>query len=280
MLLLFGLFTLYACGEDVYQEIDQQNSANVENDNSTNDGSGGNTPFTVSQEIYSPYDFNTMYGDSIAYYVTNNTPTIVEIVPYIGLAYYDGADNGIYNTPSGSIDLINGDYPNLYAGSTEYLNLIQGPTLTITNSSGFNDISAFNHCPVKNGQAFDLTGIATTDEIDLLADAGKIYYFDVKVRGIGMPIFHQVLLKQEFRPKNTPTLQVPFGDWDYLGFIVPTTPFVEPFYFNLISNEIVTGTILVPGSAKDESFFSIPGSSLTFRITYITTPSEVVILIL
>jgi|SRR5690554_813099 len=271
ILLIFGLLTLIACNEDMIPEtVDMKQDERLDMI----------SPLTNSAPGFaSPYE-DTMYGDSIVYTGINNSPFFVEVIPYIGLAYYDGDDDGIYNTVSTSFNLATttspgGGYPNLYAGSREYLNLLQGPTLTIVPGAP-HFYSGDNHCPVKNGQTFDLTGIGTQDEIDLLADAGKIYYFDVIVRRSGGLIVHQALIKQEFFPQNTPTLLTAFGDWDYLGFIVPTTPFVEPFYFNIPSKEIATGTILTSGAAVDNSFFTSGG---TYRITYRTTSSAVMILI-
>lgn len=177
ILLITGLFTLVACSEEVYHEIDNQNSENVGN---ISEDSGGNTVYTASNPGFtSPYE-DTNYGNSVNYQVTNNTPYVLEITPYIGLAYYDGMDDGLYHNPNLAtpVDLtIPGAYPNLYLNNgKEYLNLIQGQITEYLPFSGNNNISSGNHCPVQVGQAFDVLtgGIATTDEADLLENAGKV----------------------------------------------------------------------------------------------------------
>jgi len=279
ILLITGLFTLWACSEEVYQDIDKQNSGNVENENSTNDGSGGNTPFTVSPEINSPYE-DTNYGNSVNYVVRNDSPYVFEITPYIGLAYYDGMDDGLYHNPNLAtpVDLtVPGAYPNLYLNNgKEYLNLIQGQTIEYLPLSGYTNISSSNHCPVQAGQAFDvLTGGATTAEADLLENAGKVYYFDVVVRAApGGPIITSATIKQIFNgPSNTPPFD--FADWKYLGFIAPT-PYVEMFYSNIYSQEIASGNYFsVPGAAEDRYNFSVGSNNHAIR--YYTISGAVMI---
>ncbi len=88
---------------------------------------------------------NSDYRDSIKFTIINNTPYHFEITPQIGLAYYDGMDDGNYNPSIGSFNLVT-DYPALYSGGKEYLNLIEGKTIIYPPFS----ISSNNHCPVKS----------------------------------------------------------------------------------------------------------------------------------
>lgn len=79
--------------------MDQQTLTNanngLQNQTNTYTGSGKYGKFG------SPWDFNKR--EPVAYiYECNLQPyygIVVRITPYIGLAYYDGADDGVYNTP-------------------------------------------------------------------------------------------------------------------------------------------------------------------------------------
>ena len=63
----------------------------------------------------------------------SNYGVYVRITPYIGLAYFDGADDGTYNTPTGAFNLTSGAYPNLYTGSSEYGNYVQANPIVLAN---------------------------------------------------------------------------------------------------------------------------------------------------
>ena len=63
----------------------------------------------------------------------SNYGVYVRITPYIGLAYFDGADDGTYHTPTGAFNLTSGAYPNLYSGSSEYGNYVQANPIVLAN---------------------------------------------------------------------------------------------------------------------------------------------------
>jgi hypothetical protein len=65
----------------------------------------------------------------------NNNDVYVRVTPYIGLAYYDGANDGIYNTPTGTYNLNSGAYPNLTANGEEYGNYIQANPIVLASPS-------------------------------------------------------------------------------------------------------------------------------------------------
>jgi len=152
--------TLTACTTDsVFEDMDQQTLTNANNglQNQTN-------TYTGSGKYNSPWDFNKR--KPVAYiYECNLQPyygIVVRITPYIGLAYYDGADDGVYNTPTGSHNLITGNYPNLYSGGSEYGSYVQAnpivlgknivpstPSLTwVTHELAI--FSPEDHCPIRN----------------------------------------------------------------------------------------------------------------------------------
>ena len=66
----------------------------------------------------------------------DNFGIYIRITPYIGLAYFDGADDGTYNTPTGSFNLTTALYPNIYNGVSEYGNYVQANPIVLANHSG------------------------------------------------------------------------------------------------------------------------------------------------
>src|SRR5690554_1114810 len=146
-------FALAACSEDVYQDIDKHNEI-LEQSSTAQDNSGGNQPFTSAGSYESPWDFNTTVP--VSYYhhtLLANFGIWVRVTPYIGLAYYDGADNGTYNTPGGgSFNLAGGGYPNLYNGGQEYGNYIQANPIVLHGIYSTHEVyigsTIGEHCPV------------------------------------------------------------------------------------------------------------------------------------
>ena len=55
------------------------------------------------------------------------------VTSYIGLAYYDGDNNGVYNAPTGSFNLASGAYPNLFTNGEEYGNYIQANPIVLAS---------------------------------------------------------------------------------------------------------------------------------------------------
>ncbi len=160
---LMGLFTLMACSDDVYEEIDKQNK-DLENDNSfemqTNsfddsnpgwiDLTGGGSFINIGNGYQSPWDvwfrnapFTPNYQFSNQGGPGHSSPLTIHITPWAGLAYYDGINDGMYNddfllanSPSGLVaDFTLGGYPNLYVGNNEVGNLIEGEMITLDGTS-------------------------------------------------------------------------------------------------------------------------------------------------
>lgn len=133
-----------------------------------NKAGSGYTTNSVANNYISAWDVNALrtirhyYGcTSLATY-----GSYVRVTPYIGLAYYDGADDGTYNTPAGAFNLIGGAFPNLYAGGKEYGNYIAAnPFILGTNAYSLHELAirenggAFtpgvgDHCQVNSADVF------------------------------------------------------------------------------------------------------------------------------
>src|SRR5690554_3821900 len=103
-LAIFSIFALTACSGDVYYDIDKQNNGLETGNNPDSEGSGGNAPFTIAPDYESLWDINTR-GQHEKWYRFDNwtgdwgsaARLDFRITPYVGLAYYDGTPDGIYN---------------------------------------------------------------------------------------------------------------------------------------------------------------------------------------
>lgn len=126
----------------------------------------------------------------------------LQVTPYIGLAYFDGIDDGSYDDHLGYqvADLTNGNYPNLYANGHDIGNFIPAAPIVldgtgITPGSVVLEIySSSDHCPVINAVQdpftnplpihFDLFGgglAVLPDEQELLAEFGKVFFYYCEV---------------------------------------------------------------------------------------------------
>jgi|SRR5690554_114313 len=197
-LLMAVFFALAACSEDVDQELDQQTSGLEEGYFPDSDGSGGTKPFTDESPHYSsPWDINEWNTEQVWHVFANLTgpdPSIQLIfafTPYIGLAYYDGHDDGLYHDNMGVVaDFNTGLYPNLYANGHEIGNFIPANSI-VMNNYGMGDMdfaitSSTTHCPVFDGNAGVSNGgqyfainpaLANPMEQRLLADYGKVFFY-------------------------------------------------------------------------------------------------------
>lgn len=256
---LMGLFMFVSCSEDAYQEADEQNSLNVENNNSTNDGTASNMPFTVAPDYSSPFDILEA-GNPRLYKFTNYTgdlgassPTLLtlRVTPYVGLAYYDGKNDGLYNN---NIPITSG-YPNLYptGATSEVGKFIPTASFTMTGTgipfsptAQLEVISSTDHCPLANNTAGTLNPgptpiffnpfIVNPAEIALLKQYGKVFFYWVEVinPGTGLPVFSRFMMPDS-NPAVFPTdWSGPIASVPVLGLVPPV-----PMYRNNSSNEVV-----------------------------------------
>lgn len=195
----------------------------------------------------------------------------MEVTCWVGLAYFDGSDDGSYDdpslNPSGSpvqvADLTNGNYPNLYANNQEVGNLLRTQPIVLdgNNFDGSNlEIASdpanpfAGHLPGSMAtlsplahnfynQFFDVMG--TNDEQILLAEYGKVFYFEVlileKTTGapvLGGPVFVQVA--NETIPGGS--FLPPYPEWKLVPGIQAPTPMglKDIFYYE---HPTITGTI-------------------------------------
>src|SRR5690606_10470722 len=210
---LIGLFTLVACSEDVYDEIDLQNE---ETANEANNGGMQTNSYHGPDHGYynggiipgggyvSPWDVWYRNNPNPPVYMIGKASGSLEmtVTAHVGLAYFDSSDDGFYNdpflpligSPSLVADFWSGNYPNLFAGNQEIGNLIKAKPIIIGAGMGPENelpISSTDHLPViqanvspitnPNKLFFDISATATPQEIQLLADYGQVFYYEVVV---------------------------------------------------------------------------------------------------
>lgn len=106
------------------------------------------TPYTSANGYESPWDINNLIPVQHYFNCYLSWDNIyVRVTPYIGLAYYDGADDGHYNTPTaGTFNLTAGGYPNLHTpDNIEYGNYIAAnPIVLEVNNDSAHELSIFS----------------------------------------------------------------------------------------------------------------------------------------
>ena len=219
--LLGGVVTLTACSEDVLNEIDKTNTYPNSNDSGSQYVPSTYTGSVGDGNYKSPWNVNSLITVGYAFdsYVANWDNIYVRVTPYIGLAYYDGDDDGTYNTPTGPFNLAAGNYPNLFAFNKEYGNYVQANPIVLGSPSLTDGAwythelyiqSKEDHCPLVNipvGINYNLYAIGfdiiknaaiqpalplggptlaspppagTADEERLLSAYGKVFYYKVE----------------------------------------------------------------------------------------------------
>src|SRR5690606_19320497 len=129
------------------------------------------------------------------------SPYTLEVIPWVGLAYFDGDDDGdfydISPTKTGNSPLLvapmasSGQYPNLYANGHEVGNLVPMDLFQINPMTGFRMEDRSDHLPLGNNPQpytsdhFVFPGGLTPQEEILLRDYGKVFFYEVYVYEAG-----------------------------------------------------------------------------------------------
>ena len=153
----------------------------------------------------SPWDFlfRQQDGKQPAYVMVNGnsenfSPYTIEIFAYVGLAYFDGDNNGVYDDQftGNSFPINNGNYPNLWDGQKEVGNLIRVAVPHVLNPGdpSLRLEAERDHLPIVDSagnismpaysaydDVFDFSGVITLFEEDLLKQYGKVFFYEVNV---------------------------------------------------------------------------------------------------
>ena len=262
---LMGLFTLFACSDEVIQDMDKQ-SENPEIPMSVYT-SDPNIPYD------SPYDYNGSWNTLM--YINNSTTLTIKLIPYFGSSFFDGiADDGLlHGYDSGS------HVPNLYPlGSSEYGHSVSSEEYTIPPLNSY----------VLTGHRFDKTTpawpnfdmstlpfIGTSFDHDYLTEMCKLYYFEYEVYNSNNDHIFSGTLKQKFGDDNLELSEVlNVGGWGYIGDLVNNPALA------LVSNE-KTSEICLVGHRKEvmpsEETFNDPSTDTMHTIKFYTDANGVYI---
>jgi|SRR5690554_3257951 len=244
-----GLIALTSCSDSIYHEIDEQNNDMYAPSTFNNDSIGhahGDNPQSglvwPGGNYFSPWDIwfrQNSYGTGNlqpSYVISNGnveqvTDYNIEVFAYIGLAYFDGLDDGLYydsfeafHNPPGLIDdLANGNYPNLYANGHEVGNLVKTVVPIISNaypdpSHAFRMEDQFDHLPMGFSNRFpqfphwwpffDFAGTITPQERDLLRQYGKVFFYEVNVydKTTNAPVLLNHIMHPEIETIHDPNM--------------------------------------------------------------------------
>jgi len=246
MLLCGGLIVLTSCNDNIYQEIDEMNAPptfNNEQSGHAHGDAGGSGLIWVGDNYASPWDIwfrENDYGPignlQPSYMMSNGDMESItsyynlEVFAYIGLAYFDGDDNGIFHDvahldpitglPIEIADMVNNPtlFPNLYPPGNQHEvgNLVKTVVPIHSNAypdplHGFRIEDRDKHLLMPGGnnkflpmypnwwQVFDFAGTILPDEVELLRTYGKVFFYEVNVydKNTGAP----VLLGQIMHPE-------------------------------------------------------------------------------
>ena len=213
ILTLSCALAMVSCSEDAFQEVEKQseetggipNQANSFNNDDSGYVNGPGGLKEPGKNYYSPWDiwFNRANPNQQPAYnlsngnVENISPYTLEVFAWVGLAYYDGNDDGIYNDlslPVASQPVANmaanpTQFTNLYPNGHEVGNLIRTVNPILLNpQTGMAIEDKLDHLPTINSSNlkygsnfFDFGGTLSTAEDNLIREYGKVFFYEVNV---------------------------------------------------------------------------------------------------
>ena len=194
------------------EEAGSKYQSNSFDDNGPGDlGSGGIS--NLATNYFSPWDLGWNRGADFvdlqpSYVISNGdedenfSPYRLQVHAWIGLAYFDGDNDGVFTDhfTSNTFTLTVVNYPNLFANGEEVGNLVKA---TITHDfepqEGARIEDRIDHLPMPLGSSprypsttppwafgdwkdgFDDMGTLQQTEKDLLRDYGKVFFYEVEV---------------------------------------------------------------------------------------------------
>lgn len=232
----------------------------------------------------------------------------MRVTPYIGLAYYDGDDNGVYNTPNGSFNIAGGAYPNLYANGHEYGSYVQGNPIVLANNpfSWYTHelvIKSEDHCPLINvpvalntnlyGIGFDIVNnniiqpaahIGTTltpappagtpAEEDLLKQYGKVFYYKVEYGRDAYnfdPDDTYYVFALEAEPESNLSEWAGIFDPSSSSGVLEDTPFGGRLYYSVGGSNPVSNEIVIEKSSLIGIYPNFLYHGETFTVSFTGT---------
>lgn len=158
----------------------------------------------------------------------NISPYRLEVFAWVGLAYFDGDNNGTYYDiyTNSFIPMSTFTHPTLYANNQEVGNLVRTVVpLNLAPQENFRFEDDDHHLPMPGGSpkyavqwpqaanGFDFGGALLPQEEDLLRDYGKVFFYEVNVFEAATGTFVDTyFLHPEI--KTLPTGSTPNNNWE------------------------------------------------------------------
>lgn len=208
----------------------------------------------------------------------------LRVTPYVGLAYFDGIDDGNYYGYNITVA------SNLFANGSEIGNFIPARSFDIDGTGipaggtvQLDIKSSKDHCPVvqntfavqnPNSIYFDVSSIIapTTFEEQLLKDYGKVFYYYLEAID---PVTNTVIWDEYMMPDNYFTPDNNYWDLTGVDHVTPTGD-TFPMYYNYDvlaskpeSDEVIVDVSSIPASVpnyKSEASFLYNGYNIKVTV--------------
>lgn len=211
LLPLMGLFTLVACSEDAYQEVDNRTETGTVENNS----GGTMMPMTVSSGYNSPFQRygSPKYGVMTTF--TNNTPLLLELTPYgqdVAAQTFLWANGSSHPNPTFHPDFIP------FEGQSFFIM----PGATETNYDTEAPVAA-SVAPYGNSLGSIIYDFGSWSPNFRMYHYGKIYYFKYKVTDNFGNIIKEGYIKHKFYDDmfDSGTINGLDSEWELAGSIPP-----------------------------------------------------------
>ncbi|TDS63573.1 hypothetical protein [Myroides indicus] len=232
-----------------------------------------------------PYESPFLNGiccSLVNYHFINESDLDLEFVPYVGLARFDGVDDG--NHFGWALTPVS-NYPNVLANGMEYLSLIEClPVFTASYSSDF--YTNLGQLPTSYALPNTVFHIANPSsniyvEAGFLSEDGKFYSFEATVTDpvTGTPVINEHL-KFPFLPKGVTDPNTLSGEWIPLP---PSGMETEDLWYHHETLEICIGNDYInhPGGGvgwnDKPSIVEFSYNGKEYRLEAYTTSTDAVI---
>ncbi|RRA93299.1 hypothetical protein [Paenimyroides viscosum] len=214
---LMGLFTLVACSEDAYQEVDER----VESGSLENNSGGTMMPMTISTGYDSPFQpYGSSDNENITTTFRNNTPLLLELTPFGEEMHAQTflIANNVYFLPPPRTDYTLNPIPstsfNVMAGTVE-TNLDDGAPMAV------------NAPPYTNSLGSIIYDFGSWTPNWRFYHYGKIYYFKYKIFDNLGNVLKDGVIKHKFYDDADEASTFPASSkWKLVGEV----PSLKPMY--------------------------------------------------
>lgn len=214
---LMGLFTLVACSEDAYQEVNER----VESGSLENNSGGTMMPMTVSWGYNSPFNPYGTTSNGVTTTFTNNTP-LLELTPYGQDITVQAFFNNLLIT-----------YP--YEENTPFFafegqSFFIEPFATESNQDADAPV-AVNAAPFGTSLGSIIYDFGSWSPNWRMYHYGKVYYFKYKIYSMGVP-FEEGYIRHQFYGETDNSTVISSNDPNWVK--VANADGLKPFHHAVV----------------------------------------------